>query len=220
MNIINNNHVELLDESIYTNPNVVKAIPRELDPKQTEEVFFILSNTKTRVGKIIKKVLDVEYNHISFSFEDNFNEVYGFGFNSDENEVGFIIERFDAGRYRDNNAEYITLGMKVTPNEKRTLRKTLENYKKNRSKYKFNKVGLVSNAFGLSFNPDDAFFCSQFVAKLFKDSGIQLFNKSQGLTRPSDFLFHPNIIEKHKGLIKDRLEYEKAEKIRKQKFFK
>lgn len=211
----------LLDESIYTNPNFVKAIPRELDPKQTEEVYFILTNNKTNIGKVIKKVLDCEYNHISFSFEDNFNEIYAFGTNLDEKDVGFIIERFDAGVFRNNNAEYMTLSLKVTPHEKKLLRGKINEYKKNRSKFKFNRIGLVTNAVGISFDPANAFFfCSQFIAKLLKDCGINLFNKPQGLVRPSDFLYHPNIIEKHKGFVKDRLEYEETNSIRKQHYLK
>lgn len=206
-------------ESIYTNSRLIKPLARKFNNKQTESIYFILTNTKTDLGKIIQKVLEVDYNHISISFEDNFNEVYGFGSNLDENQMGFIIERFDAGAYRDNDGEYMTLEMKITPSEKKKIKNNLQFYIKNRKSLKFNKIGLVTNAIGVPFNPGDAFFCSQFIAKLLEDSGIKLFDKTYGLVRPSDFLFHPSMKVKHKGYIKNRLNYEKKNNIRKQSYF-
>lgn len=206
-------------ESIYTNSRLIKAIARKRTKNQTESIYFILTDTKTDVGKMIQKVLNVDYNHISLSFEDNFNEVYGFGTNRDDNESGFIIERFDAGAYRDNDGEYLTLEMKITPSEKKKIKDNLQYYIENHKSFKFNKIGLVSNAIGVPFNPGDAFFCSQFIAKLFQDSGIKLFDKSYGLVRPSDFLYHPSMKVKHKGYIRKRLKYESKNNIRKQAFF-
>lgn len=209
----------LILESIYTSNKLIKPLARKRTPKQTENIYFILTNTKTYLGKMIQSVLEVDYNHISISFEDNFNKVYGFGTNSDENEMGFIIERFDKGVYRDNNGEYMTLEMKVTPEEKKKIIKNLNFYIDNRNKLKFNKVGLFANAVGIAHNPNHAFFCSQFIAKLLEDSGIKLFDKSYGLVRPSDFMFHPSIKEIHKGFLKNRLRYEEEKNIRKQVIF-
>lgn len=200
------NETLILKEFIYNTNLMVKSIEREDSIKYPCSVFIILTNTKTFMGKIIKNVTRSEYNHASIALDSSFNNVYGFGRNTDENESGFIIEKMDGGIYRDNNADYCQLELKVTKQEYAKIKTMIKKFERDKTKFSFNKLGLFFNALNIPYNKKFEFFCSQFIAYVLEQSGVKLFDKNYGLVRPNDFLLHPNlkVIKKGKVMYKAR----------------
>lgn len=196
------NNTLILNEFAYNTKFMVRPIKRNVDEKLlTKEVYVILTNTKTAMGKIIKNVTRSEYNHASISLDKTFNNVYGFGRNTDENESGFIVEKMDGGIYRDNNANYVQLALKVTEKEYKSIEKIIRNFQINKYKFKFNKLGLILSGLNIPYNKQYEFFCSQFISYVFVNSGIFLFDKNYGLVRPNDFLVHPDFKVISKGKV-------------------
>lgn len=161
------------------------------------------------MGKIIKNVTRSDYNHASISLDKTFNNVYGFGRNTDDNESGFIVEKMDSGIYRDNNVDYIQLLLRVTEKEYKSIEKIIRTFQINKYKFKFNKLGLILSGLNIPYNKQYEFFCSQFISYVFVNSGIFLFDKNYGLVRPNDFLNHPDFKIVSKGKVINKAKRDK-----------
>lgn len=191
-NLINESMI--LKEFIYDTKLLVKPLERNINKSElTHSLYIVLTNTKTFMGKIIKDVTRAEYNHASIGLDKTFNHVYGFGRNTDEDESGFILEKMDGGIYRDNNADFCQLELKVTAQEYNSVKKLISEFERYKTKFSFNKLGLFFSALNIPYNRKFEFFCSQFIAFIFEKSNIRLFDKNYGLVRPNDFMLHPNI---------------------------
>ncbi len=57
----------------------------------------------------------------------------------------------------------------------------------NSARYRYNFLGLFGLMFDIPIQRDNKFFCSQFVATLLINSGIDIFKKAPALVRPGDF---------------------------------
>ncbi|MMZ66375.1 hypothetical protein D1872_288650 [compost metagenome] len=52
--------------------------------------------------------------------------------------------------------------------------------------YSYNFLGILGIVLNLELGGEKTFFCSQFVSSVFQKAGVQLVNKSAGLTTPED----------------------------------
>lgn len=195
----------MLREFVYDTRFMVKPIRRNIEKsKLTHSLYIVLTNTKTFMGKIIKNVTQAEFNHASLGLDKTFNHVYGFGRNTDSDESGFILEKMDGGIYRDNDADYCQLELKVTYEEYMSVVKMIKRFERSKTKFSFNKLGLVFNALNIPYNRKFEFFCSQFIGFVFEQSNITLFDKNYGLVRPNDFLLHPDLKEIRRGKVMNK----------------
>jgi len=200
----------ILEASFYNTKYMVKPIKRNVPmSKLTKSVYIILTNTKTTMGKAIKVFTGSEYNHASIALDSTFNNVYGFGRNVDSDESGFIVEQMGGGFYRDNDADYLQLRLPVTESEYKKIQSNIQKFEKQKTKFNFNKLGLIMNALNIPRNSRYEFFCSQFIAYVLNKSGVKLFNKDYGLVRPNDFRIHPDLQEVSSGRVVDKAKKDK-----------
>lgn len=175
------------------------------DNKEHDKVpiFILLTNTGTVLSNAIQKFTKQPYNHVSLSMDIELKEMYSFGRKYESNPlVGtFVQERIDRGLFfnkRDTTtfSLYVTF---VTKEEKNEIIQRLDSFRLSNKKFKYNFLGLFRTALGKTTEREDAYFCSEFVATILKDS----INKHPSLVKPYDFAKNKNFFFISKGFLKN-----------------
>ena len=209
---LNEEFKQYLSEGIYDNKFMVKPIKRNVPEKKlTNSVYIILTHTGSLVGKAIEFVTGGEYNHASIALDPSFKSVYAFG-RAGDGTTGFIIEEFDKGLFLANKdkATYSQYELKVTLKEFNSIKRSIQDFMKNKKKYSFDMKALVLSGLNIANNSDPhKFFCSKFIEFILEKAGIRLFNKNYGLVKPVDFSLHPDCKLIDKGMVYDRVQAEK-----------
>lgn len=179
-----------------------------------KKVYIVLTYTGSLLSKAIKIITNDEYTHTSISFDESLKTMYSFGRKYPRLPIigGFVTERINEGVYNVFDETYcIVLEYKVNDEEYKKLLDTLEIFKKNKDKYRYNFLGLLTLLFNYSFKRNNYMFCSQFVDSLLKDAGINLVNKSSEFVKPIDFYKNTNLKVIYNGKLKDyNREYKKV----------
>lgn len=156
----------------------------------SKDIYILLTRTGTLLSNTVKLYTRKPFNHVSISLDKELNELYSFGRKTPWNPLvaGFIKEDILFGtyaRFPDTTCEVykyrvdnITMGK---------IRKKIEYFKEHEDSYRYNLLGLFCVMFNKPLNREKAFFCSQFVTHIFIESGLELFDKNQGLITPDDF---------------------------------
>ncbi|MNM76621.1 hypothetical protein D3C81_884480 [compost metagenome] len=64
------------------------------------------------------------------------------------------------------------------------MRAYVRQFEENDEMYSYNFLGILGIVLNLELGGDRTFFCSQFVSSVSQKAGVQLVNKSAGLTTP------------------------------------
>ena len=67
------------------------------------------------------------------------------------------------------------------------IEKSIEEFKENEDKYKYNFAGLIAILFNIPYHRPKHYVCSQFVAYVLEKSNVMEFDKHFTLMRPYDF---------------------------------
>ncbi|WP_308315045.1 hypothetical protein [Bacillus sp. M6-12] len=154
-----------------------------------EKMYILLTNTGTNLSKIIKSYTKEPYNHASISFTSDLSELYSFGRKTPNNPLdgGFVKENIYFGTYRKYPETTCALyEIEVTKRQKEKMIRMIKLFQKNESFYFYNFIGLFGVVFNEPINRESSYFCSQFVATVFKEAGIYLWEKEPGLLTPTD----------------------------------
>lgn len=154
-------------------------------------VYIIISKTNTILGKIIRSRLKVSYNHCSISTDISLNNIYSFGRKELHNmfRAGFVTESKNYGFFKlHSNTQITVLRIKATNEQLNHFEKIISRFKRNSEKLKYNILGLFYCYLGLPIKRENKYFCSQFVAEVLQELGIQGLKKPPTLTRPHDFI--------------------------------
>jgi hypothetical protein len=99
-----------------------------------------------------------------------------------------VKEDVVSGTYRHfPNTKCVIYRMMVTEKEYKKIKRVIRRFEKLQQNYTFNLIGLLAVAIHKPIKRRKAYFCSQFVAEVFKKAGMDLFNKNSALVRPDDF---------------------------------
>lgn len=156
-----------------------------------KHIYIVLSKTNTALGKVIQKQLGVNYNHCSIALDESLEHIYSFGREEINNmfNAGFVTESKSAGFfhvYHDSKIRVIKVP--VTQQQFKRLQRIINKFDRHKEHYKYSAMGLVYCYFGIARKRDQKYFCSQFVAEVLNESGVQLIDKPETLGRPHDFL--------------------------------
>lgn len=171
-----------------------------------KKAYIVLTHSGSVLSRVIKKITKSEYTHTSISFSKNLDSMYSFGRLYPRVPIfgGFVVEEINNGFYTVfKNTHCIVFEIEVTDAEYRKLNKSIKKYLKNKDKYKYNFIGLLTLLFNYSFTRDNHMFCSQFVDSLLKESGIELVEKSSEFVRPMDFYNHDKLKVAYNGKLND-----------------
>lgn len=187
-----------------------------------ENIYIVNSYTDTVPGKLIKFRAKLKfwnryagdiYSHVSLSRDSKLNNMISFARKEINNPFigGIVKEDIRTKIFALNKEKSIisVMELPVSAEQYEKIDEIIEYYWSRRDELKFNFAGLASMLFcGRGVTSKDRFFCSQWVATVLKEAGLDLFNgKEPHNIRPFDFygLLKENII--YEGLATDYPEY-------------
>ncbi|WP_336245720.1 hypothetical protein [Paenibacillus apiarius] len=154
-------------------------------------IYILLTDTGTLLSKMIKMYTRAPLNHVSIAFDADLREIYSFGRRDAANPFvgGFVKEQVHGSLIRTDGRPTLCALYRcsVTSGIYDQIRKRVQHMEESKEQYKYNFLGLFGIPFNLHIERENAYFCSQFVAALFQDSGMKLIDKSAALVTPDDF---------------------------------
>lgn len=170
-------------------------------------IYVLLTDTGTFLARAIKWFTGAPYSHVSIVFDEKLDEIYSFGRKRPRNPLiaGFIKEDVYFGTYRYfRNTHCLLLKLDVTENEYHKIRDKIRAFENNKDLFSYNLIGLLGVLFSYPIALNNAYFCSQFVAEVFKESGVDLWGPlHSALVTPNDFLLHPRFEYVYEGKLYD-----------------
>lgn len=153
------------------------------------KIYIILTANDTFLSKCIQCYTKTPYNHASLSLESSLKSVYSFGRKKYWNPFigGFVKEDFYHQYYLHSSCQIYELSVSLP--QFNHLKKILDQFKYKKNYYKYNWRGLLSLPFKKDWGLENAFFCSQFIAYLISEVGINLLTKPNYLVTPMDLAF-------------------------------
>ena len=153
-------------------------------------IYILLTHSGTLPSKFIRMYTKEPYSHVSIALDSNLNELYSFGRLKPSNPIfgGFVREDIvygTFGRFPETQCALYSLTINRVQYER--LKSELNKFVIDRTRYGYNFLGLFGVMLGIPIQRSYKYFCSQFVATLLKNSGIDLFQKPPALASPMDF---------------------------------
>lgn len=193
--------------------------------KDSKKVYILLSKTKTMPSNLIKLMTGEPYCHTSLALDIMLDEMYSFArrgmynpFNS-----GFITEDIEKGIFgKHKGTKCAVYELSVTGVQYERIRQELDRFKRHPERYGYNYAGVFSVFFHKAFDREYNFFCSQFVASVLHNAGVDIIRKKPGLVRPGDFrrcrelkpIFSGLLTDYRRYLIEQRLREKPVSKLR------
>ncbi|MBB6214209.1 hypothetical protein HNQ80_000278 [Anaerosolibacter carboniphilus] len=154
-------------------------------------IYLIFTKTGTWLSSLIYTFSQTKYVHASISFDNKFTKMYSFGRTNPENPFsgGFVEENLYEGVYRKfSKCECLIYQVRVTEDQYFSLQEQVENFKKEKDKYKYNFIGLFGVLLNMPIKRKNHYFCSQFVSELLMNSNIFNYEKVPELISSNELL--------------------------------
>lgn len=151
------------------------------------KVYLLFTNTGTMLTKLIQLYTKHSLNHVSIAFDEQLEELYSFGRKKPYNPFigGFVKEQVNEGLMK--HAECAVYSLSVSKEEFELMRAEVRRVEQQKEQMKYNLMGLFAIVFNHTWERDNAFFCSQFVATVLnRKKG--LLNKVPCLITPQDIM--------------------------------
>lgn len=139
-------------------------------------IYVILSGPLTISGRVIRKITKNNYSHASLSLDKDLNEMYSFARFHYQNPIvgGFVHENIDNLSLKKENETFIKVfEIPVTHKQYKSIQNLIEYFHENEKRYMYNLLDLILYPTGIRCKIKDAYICSEFVAHLLKESGIE-----------------------------------------------
>lgn len=150
------------------------------------KLYILHTDTGSLLTKLIKLYTKKPYNHVSISLDQQLIEVYSFGRKRPRNPLigGFVKENIQTGVFKQ--AKCAVYCCTVSEAQYQRIQQHIEEMEKQQHDYRYNFIGLFAVALNKKWNRRNAFFCSQFVATVLKESGVLDLTKPLCLVTPHD----------------------------------
>ena len=168
-----------------------------------KEIYLLLTDTGTILTRLIKSYTKKPYNHASIVFDTELVEVYSFGRKTAKNPYigGFVREDIHSVLFKQ--ADCAIYSLTVTNDEFQKMYQYIREMAVKKEYYRYNFIGLFGVLFKKPIKRKNAFFCSQFVASVLKESNVIDFEKDLSLVEPSDLPHSANFQMIYEGRLKD-----------------
>ena len=168
-----------------------------------KEIYLLLTDTGTILTRLIKSYTKKPYNHASIVFDTELVEVYSFGRKTAKNPYigGFVREDIHSVLFKQ--ADCAIYSLTVTNDEFQKMYQYIQKMAVKKECYRYNFIGLFGVLFKKPIKRKNAFFCSQFVASVLKESNVINFEKDLSLVEPSDLPYSANFQLIYEGRLKD-----------------
>lgn len=171
-------------------------------------VYVLCVHTGTLLANMIKKATGSHFSHCTISFDSSLKSMYSFGRKVKMTELSngsFVKESIKNPPYTNEGVTYALYCISVTADQIAAMKKRLEYFVKNKTRFRYDFAGLIKNYFGIVDNPEQSWFCSRFVADIINagsEPGKPMI-REPSLMRPEDFLYTNFAQYVTSGLIKD-----------------
>lgn len=195
---------EMLDKVKFFDP-----INESTDDRTLYPVYILCVHTGTLLANAIKKATGSHFSHCTISFDSSLKNMYSFGRKTRLTELSngsFVKESIHNPPYTNEGVTYALYCIPVTSSQLTAMKKRLEYFVKNKTKFRYDFAGLFKNFFGIADNPEQRWFCSRFVADIINagtEPGQKPMIREPSLMRPEDFLYTNFALYVTSGLIKD-----------------
>lgn len=195
---------EMLDKVKFFDP-----INESTDDRTLYPVYVLCVHTGTLLANAIKKATGSHFSHCTISFDSSLKNMYSFGRKTKLTELSngsFVKESIHNPPYTNEGVNYALYCIPVTSSQLAAMKKRLEYFVKNKTKFRYDFAGLFKNFFGIADNPEQRWFCSRFVADIINagtEPGQKPMIREPSLMRPEDFLYTNFALYVTSGLIKD-----------------
>lgn len=183
---------ELVDKNLHFNTgmNLTEAAsPNE----KLYPVYIMLQHTGTLLANVIKGVTRSHFSHSSISFDSSMRNMYSFGRKSGTNPFigSFKKEDIHSKFFTDRTIPYALYVVPCTQEQVKLMKKRLNYFIQNSTKFKYDFTGLLKNYFGIADNPEYKWFCSRFVADIINAGSPQEhpYIVEPSLMKPEDFQY-------------------------------
>lgn len=155
--------------------------------KNEKNIYILLTDTGTVFTRLIKLYTKAPFNHASIAFDRELKEVYSFGRLKPHNPLigGFVKENIRGPLFI--HAKCALYCCAVEPSAYEQVRRHVRRFERNRHQYKYNLIGLLGVLLNINLRRENAYFCSEFVASVFQENGVDIIDKPSALTTPGDF---------------------------------
>lgn len=181
---------ELLDKNVHFYDKMDETASYQAKGK-LYPVYVMLVHSGTTVSNLIKTISHSEYSHASISFDSSLDHMYSFARKDPKNPFlgGFRYESIGKGFYDKKEIPYALYVVPCTEDQVKRMKKRLDYFVKNNSKFSFDFAGLVKNYIGYADEPEYRWFCSRFVADILNAGSPEEFKyiDEPSLMDPDDF---------------------------------
>lgn len=159
--------------------------------EKTYHAYILLTYTGSMLSTIIRRASDSPFSHISIGFDESHQTFYSFGrkYHTNPFFAGFVEEDVKDGVYQHfQQAQFALYELEITKKQYHNLQRQIRHFDRNRKLYRYNLLGMAFARVGVALTRQNAYFCSQFAATVFRRAGIHHFERPEGLIHPMDFL--------------------------------
>lgn len=142
-----------------------------------KQIYIVLTYSGTFLSTLIKLYTRKKYSHVSIALDENLDKMYSFGRLNPYNAfiAGFVREGIDFGTFkRFKNTDSMIYSLEVTDEQCTLLSKNIEQFLREKEKYKFNMIGLLLAGFNLKRRKENYYYCAEFVKHVLEKSGINM----------------------------------------------
>lgn len=159
-----------------------------------ECIYICLCQTGTRVARAIKFFTKNPYNHASVTGDPTFSVMYSFCRNYKHSPLPAtfndeVIGAGVLGLYDEIPCEIYQIPL--SSEQKERFEQMIRHFHENRSSYSYSLLGMCTVLFQIDVERKRKFVCSQFVAHVLGESGVEL-TKAKSLYRPEDLRHLPS----------------------------
>ncbi len=154
-----------------------------------KKYYIILSRSNTLVALLVRFFSRRYYSHASVAFTPELDPFYSFGRKNPRIMLpaGFISESMTTGYFGVfPKTKVVVLEGEITEEQHRLVQDRLEEFLREKYRYKYNLIGLVTGYLGIAMPRKWHYTCSGFVAYIFRD--VLEFDRHFTLVQPEHFL--------------------------------
>ena len=175
------------------NIKFMDTITESADDDKLYPVYIMLMHSGTALATAIKTVTGSHFSHSSISFDSSMKSMYSFGRKFDTNPFigSFKKEDIHSDFFKGKTIPYALYVVPCTKSEIDLMKKRLDYFIQNRTKFSYDFTGLFKNYLGIADNPEYKWFCSRFVADILNAGrpSSDPYVVEPSLMKPEDFLY-------------------------------
>lgn len=175
------------------NIKFMDTITESADDDKLYPVYIMLMHSGTALATAIKTVTGSHFSHSSISFDSSMKSMYSFGRKFDTNPFigSFKKEDIHSDFFKGKTIPYALYVIPCTKSEIDLMKKRLDYFIQNRTKFSYDFTGLFKNYLGIADNPEYKWFCSRFVADILNAGrpSSDPYVVEPSLMKPEDFLY-------------------------------